>query len=433
MHHRQLSSPSQRNQQHAQLRVLFLHGLESGPRGRKVLHLKQFFDVHCEDMNIRQYKSPRHNPWVAVALCWLMLIVGVVLVSIFKLDLVHLIFASPFMVEMVMIAALASAVLVILYRLAVRYAVNCCIAQQVEALTLYRPDVVVGSSFGGAIAVFMLVRGLWSGPTLLLAPAQALVAKHAAWPNPAIDRALQPFSRAPPRSRGRGPFVLRLERLLVIHGRYDRVVPCQHSVDLVNSWRAAVNFNSAMYDNANADTDGDVDLDLTGQAEQAVGAPLPPGSRAGTRTNPDKASLPGRRSTPGAVCATTGSAGSYERVDSRSAAPSVIPSRDNSGAVPCLTTAGGEGGDADDLGLLARDRYADQEVAHASSEAALRAALPWIQLDLIEDDHPMRDTTAAQLKHWVLSVCFPDYEQRARARQLDVTPSGAEAVNSSLQ
>ena len=34
-----------------------------------------------------------------------------------------------------------------------------------------RPDVLVGSSFGGAVAVALLQRGLFSGPTLLLAQA----------------------------------------------------------------------------------------------------------------------------------------------------------------------------------------------------------------------------------------------------------------------
>jgi hypothetical protein len=33
------------------------------------------------------------------------------------------------------------------------------------------PDVLVGSSFGGAIAVTLLAEGVWRGPTLLLAPA----------------------------------------------------------------------------------------------------------------------------------------------------------------------------------------------------------------------------------------------------------------------
>lgn len=45
------------------------------------------------------------------------------------------------------------------------------IATQAAALASGAPDVVVGSSFGGAIAVALLDRGLWRGPTVLLAPA----------------------------------------------------------------------------------------------------------------------------------------------------------------------------------------------------------------------------------------------------------------------
>jgi hypothetical protein len=40
-----------------------------------------------------------------------------------------------------------------------------------RALKQYEPDVVVGSSWGGAIATWCLVAGSWSGPTVLLAPA----------------------------------------------------------------------------------------------------------------------------------------------------------------------------------------------------------------------------------------------------------------------
>ncbi len=47
------------------------------------------------------------------------------------------------------------------------------IATQAAALAADTPDVVVGSSFGGAITVALLDRGLWRGPTLLLAPAAA--------------------------------------------------------------------------------------------------------------------------------------------------------------------------------------------------------------------------------------------------------------------
>jgi len=46
-----------------------------------------------------------------------------------------------------------------------------CVEVQAESLASFRPDVLVGSSFGGAVAVELLRRGSWRGPTLLLAQA----------------------------------------------------------------------------------------------------------------------------------------------------------------------------------------------------------------------------------------------------------------------
>ena len=45
------------------------------------------------------------------------------------------------------------------------------VAVQTEVVRDFDPHVLVGSSYGGAIAVAMLQRGLWRGPTLLLAQA----------------------------------------------------------------------------------------------------------------------------------------------------------------------------------------------------------------------------------------------------------------------
>ncbi|HEY6559442.1 MAG TPA: YqiA/YcfP family alpha/beta fold hydrolase [Polyangiaceae bacterium] len=47
-----------------------------------------------------------------------------------------------------------------------------CVALQAREIAAFRPDVVVGSSFGGAVVVALLERAAWRGPTLLLAPAQ---------------------------------------------------------------------------------------------------------------------------------------------------------------------------------------------------------------------------------------------------------------------
>jgi predicted esterase len=46
-----------------------------------------------------------------------------------------------------------------------------CVTVQAEVIRSFEPDVLVGSSFGGAVAVALLARGVWRGRTLLLAQA----------------------------------------------------------------------------------------------------------------------------------------------------------------------------------------------------------------------------------------------------------------------
>lgn len=46
-----------------------------------------------------------------------------------------------------------------------------CVDLQAQTLRSFRPELLIGSSFGGAVALALLQRGLWRGPTLLLAQA----------------------------------------------------------------------------------------------------------------------------------------------------------------------------------------------------------------------------------------------------------------------
>lgn len=82
-----------------------------------------------------------------------------------------------------------------------------CVATQAAALKDFRPDVLVGSSFGGAVAVALLARELWRGPTVLLAPAAALLSVRNRLPGDAT--------------------------VTVAHGVGDDVVPLVHSYGLV--------------------------------------------------------------------------------------------------------------------------------------------------------------------------------------------------------
>jgi hypothetical protein len=46
-----------------------------------------------------------------------------------------------------------------------------CVKVHEEALTTFRPDLLIGSSFGGAVVMRLLERRVWKGPALLLAQA----------------------------------------------------------------------------------------------------------------------------------------------------------------------------------------------------------------------------------------------------------------------
>jgi len=85
------------------VRVQFVHGLESSPQGIKAQLFARHFDARTPAMNTHDFESS--------------------------------------------------------------------VAVQVATLREFDPHVLVGSSYGGAIAVALLQRGEWRGPTLLLAQA----------------------------------------------------------------------------------------------------------------------------------------------------------------------------------------------------------------------------------------------------------------------
>jgi alpha/beta superfamily hydrolase len=87
-----------------------------------------------------------------------------------------------------------------------------CVALHAETIASFRPDILVGSSFGGAVAVALLQRRLWRGPTLLLAQAAQHFGLAAALPE-GVD-------------------------VWLIHGRGDDVVDIEGSRALARSGTA---------------------------------------------------------------------------------------------------------------------------------------------------------------------------------------------------
>lgn len=116
-------------------RVLFLHGLESGPAGTKATWLRGRYGAACPKLDTTTFPA--------------------------------------------------------------------AVASGRAALAEARPDVIVGSSFGGAVAVALLQEGAWAGPTVLIAPAAGRVGLPDALPAGA--------------------------RVVILHGDADDVVPIADS------------------------------------------------------------------------------------------------------------------------------------------------------------------------------------------------------------
>ncbi len=190
--------------------VLFVHGLESGPRGTKAQRLAAAgFDVIALQMPCGRRAVLRDWPGWGGAL---VVLVGAV-VAVFVVGGVTAASACVAIVTAVVAGLVGRVVLM-------RRVWRRSVATQVAALRGHAIDAVVGSSFGGAVALELLRSGAWRGPTLLLCPAHRLVAARGWRRVPALPPELPPT--------------------LVVHGRGDRVVPLADSVALATGTAAAL-------------------------------------------------------------------------------------------------------------------------------------------------------------------------------------------------
>ncbi len=148
------------------LRVLFMHGLESGVGGSKDCYLRQHFEVLTPDMQMSVFRRDRANSVVnnmrrhPLFWCWVALAPATLLYAMIS--------CGP----MAWFAWLAMAVttLWLLFRHAFSTSLERCIEIQTKAIKEFQPDIVVGSSWGGAVALTCAARGIYTGPLLALAP-----------------------------------------------------------------------------------------------------------------------------------------------------------------------------------------------------------------------------------------------------------------------
>lgn len=186
-------------------RVLFVHGLESGPVGRKSLALTAAgFDVVSEQMPCGRAHVVSDPVVIGGAIATL----SAAAFSARRGSLLGFLGLAAVVTPFARIA--------LLRRVFSR-------SVEVQRPLLRRDiDVVVGSSFGGAITLELLQRRLWEGPTLLLCPAQDLIVRGTSRPLPA------PLADLGERAKS----------VVIVHGTRDETVPIAHSRRLVRGSRA---------------------------------------------------------------------------------------------------------------------------------------------------------------------------------------------------
>lgn len=199
--------------------LLFIHGLEGHPNGSKVRMLRsQGFDVRAENMHMSLTQMRKRNS---------------ALRNLFRLPEVRATFLF-FAVVIVASAALRMPALTLvalvgwawlflrrraLFAAALAKSFVQCVAIQRKAILHDAPDILIGSSWGGAVAAELIASGVWAGPTILLAPAIARVSEWARRND--LGQTTSALHAAATRAR-----------VVVFHDPSDDVVPHEDSVSL---------------------------------------------------------------------------------------------------------------------------------------------------------------------------------------------------------
>ena len=165
------------------LRVHYCHGLASGPGGYKARAIGEWATLNVPNQHMSLYHPLRTNSMLR---WWLRQLPGVPVRSKAMLD-----------------------------------ALDACV--QIQRAALDKPDVLVGSSWGGLVTCVMLAEGLWRGPTVLLCPATRVMERRLpglrTGPRSA-DVLVQAIADLPQSVR---------DQICIVHGTADDVVPIEDS------------------------------------------------------------------------------------------------------------------------------------------------------------------------------------------------------------
>jgi Serine hydrolase (FSH1) len=201
------------NSEARKLVILFAHGLESGPSDPKVQQLKikgeSEFVVVAPDMRPLIQTARKRIFW---RLLFPSAVVAVYIGAMLYKDYEKAKVPCAFIVAVALVACPLQFIMLC------RLCLGECVNLQLNQFWAHKPDLIIGSSFGGAVIARLLCsvnHSLYRGPILLLAPSQFRLD----WFTWLGDRA---FTNYPSETT-----------VLVVHGNKDAVVPLADSERLV--------------------------------------------------------------------------------------------------------------------------------------------------------------------------------------------------------
>lgn len=192
--------------------ILFLHGLESGTTGRKARYLQEKYpaQVCIPDLHMSLWRPDRTN-------------------GVFR-SAMRIAYARPYLLMTNWRQLLQQSVLESLARCA-DSAVN-----ELRGAVDQSHRLVIGSSWGGAVALHLLARGDWKGPALLIAPAlkKALLMCGSNNDDPARQQIAAWYKGINQNLAGADEN----RKIIVVHGDSDDTVPLADSKELCEAINA---------------------------------------------------------------------------------------------------------------------------------------------------------------------------------------------------
>jgi hypothetical protein len=177
----------------------------------------QNVEVYCPDMKVQTKIKCWNNKQVTMFTISLILMLVSVPVAFSYLYSYHM---EWFMIVLGIIVFTTPMIMSLLscYHNIARVMIDDSLEIQSTAIEDFQPDIVVGYSYGGAIATLCTCMRLWTGPTLLLAPPIDRLLKHA------------------------GTNMIKLQQdvmIHIVHGERDQTAPLLHSKRLAGTSKVA--------------------------------------------------------------------------------------------------------------------------------------------------------------------------------------------------